>query len=43
MRTYMNLAVLALAASIAFPVLSAPTHYGYENLLIESSSKAGPS
>jgi hypothetical protein len=36
MRSYMNLAVLALAASVASPVLSAPTqYYRYGNLLVE--------
>jgi hypothetical protein len=34
MRSYMNFAVLALAAaSTVSPALSAPTSYGYGNLL----------
>jgi hypothetical protein len=37
MRSYINLAVLALAASTAgvCPALAAPTHYRYGNLLVE--------
>jgi hypothetical protein len=35
MRYYMKLAVLALAACTAFPALSAPTRYSYEQLLEE--------
>jgi len=35
MRSYMNLAVLALAASIVSPALSAPTQYRFGNLLVE--------
>jgi hypothetical protein len=35
MRSYMNLAVLAIAASIISPALSAPIRYRYGNLLVE--------
>jgi hypothetical protein len=35
MRSYMNLVVLALAASTVAPVLSAPIRYWYGNLLVE--------
>jgi hypothetical protein len=42
MRSYMNLAVLALATSVVSPVLSAPTQYGprYGNLLAEFKGRA---
>jgi hypothetical protein len=35
MRSYMNFAVVTLAASIISPVLSAPTQYRYGNLLVK--------
>ena len=35
MRFYMNLVILALAASTLSPALSAPIHYWYGNLLVE--------
>jgi len=35
MRSYMNLAVLALAAYTVSPALSAPTQYRYGNILVE--------
>jgi hypothetical protein len=42
MRSYMNLTVLALAASTASvsPALSAPIQYGYGNLIIEFKGQA---
>jgi hypothetical protein len=40
MRFYVNLAVLAFAASAVEPALAAPTHYRYGNLLVEFKSRA---
>jgi hypothetical protein len=42
MRSYMNLAVIALAASTASvaPALAAPIRYGYGNLLVEFTGRA---
>jgi hypothetical protein len=40
MRFYVNPAVLALAASAVSPVLAAPTHYRYGNLLVEFKGRA---
>jgi hypothetical protein len=40
MRSYMNLAVLALAISSFYPALSAPTQYRYGNLLVRFKGRA---
>ena len=44
MRSYMNLAVVALAVSGVCPVMSAPIDYSrYGNLLVELKGRAPPS
>jgi hypothetical protein len=40
MRSYMNLAVLALAVSSFSPALSAPTQDRYGNLLVKFQGRA---
>jgi len=40
MRSYMNFAVVAFAASIFSPALSAPTQYRYGNLLVKFKGRA---
>jgi hypothetical protein len=42
MRSFMNLAVLALAASTISPALSAPTQYRYRNLLVGFEGRSLP-
>ena len=40
MRSYLNLAILALAASTISPALTAPTQYRYESSLVKFKGQA---